>query len=98
MAQLKFSSRIVNSPPGAARHAGAEGDVGAFRVVWQRLRAVPDARVTVDAFLTVAHRYATITGRDGLAGANIGGIKARGTQPLRARRPGWPDLRWAADD
>jgi hypothetical protein len=45
--------------------AGAEGDVGAFRVVRQWLRTVPRARATVDAFLTVEPRHATITGRDG---------------------------------
>jgi hypothetical protein len=63
-----------------AAGAGVEGDVGAFRIVRQWLRAVPNAGTAVDAFLAVEIRHATITERDGLAAANIGGErKARAT-------------------
>ena len=56
--------------------------------VRQRLHAVPDARAIVDAFLTVEHRHATITGRDGLAGANIGGIKNARDSTFAGAPPG----------
>src|ERR1700690_2752407 len=54
-----------------AAGAGAEGDVGAVRIVRQRLRAVPDTRTAMDAFLAVEIRHASITERDGLAAAGL---------------------------
>jgi len=50
-----------------AAGAGAEGDVGAFRIVRQWLRAVPQAYAAVDAFLAVERWHAVLTGRYGLA-------------------------------
>jgi hypothetical protein len=87
-AQLKFSSRMSVLRRVQPAGAGAEGDVGAFRVVRQWLRTVPDARAIVDAFLTVEHRHATITERDGLAGANIGGIKNARDSTFAGAPPG----------
>ena|ERR1035437_1156696 len=51
--------------------AGAEGDVHAFGIFRVRLRAVPQARAAVDAFLAVESRHAGFAGINRLAAARL---------------------------
>ena len=49
--------------------AGAEGDVHALGIFRVGLRAVPQARAAVDAFLAVEGRHAGVAGSNRLAAA-----------------------------
>src|SRR5579862_2021743 len=54
-----------------AAGAGVEGDVHAFRVVWQGLAAIPQAGAAMDAFFAVKIGHTVRARRDGLAAAHL---------------------------